>query len=40
MWAAPPARATATGAKIVGVVNQLKTGATDDQFQVYEAVNQ
>ena len=33
-------RATAAGAKIVGVVNQLKTGATDDQFQVYEAINQ
>ena len=33
-------RATAADAKIVGVVNQLKTGTTDDQFQVYEAINQ
>ncbi|MCY3711176.1 MAG: hypothetical protein OXG26_19985 [Caldilineaceae bacterium] len=33
-------RATADGAKIIAVVNQLKTGATDDQFQVYEAINQ
>lgn len=31
--------ASAEGAKIVAVVNQLKTGSTDDQFQVYEGIN-
>ena len=32
--------AQAADAKIVGVVNQLKTDATDDQFLVYEGINQ
>ena len=32
--------AQADGAKIVAVVNQLKTDATDDQFLVYEGINQ
>ena len=32
--------AAADDGKIVGVVNQLKTGATDDQFLVYEGINQ
>jgi hypothetical protein len=31
--------ASVEGAKIVAVVNQLKTGSTDDQFQVYEGIN-
>ena len=32
--------AAADDGKIVGVVNQLKTDATDDQFLVYEGINQ
>ena len=32
--------ASADGAKIIAVVNQLKSDATDDQFLVYEGINQ
>jgi hypothetical protein len=31
--------ATASGARIVGVVNELQAGATTDQFLVYEGIN-